>query len=159
MFSAGQFSACEVGDLSGKFGKAVPVSNRIVSSPTLMYDPLGYYQFNYLKQVETANQWASVVFHCSTGARLFCAKFLLDSAGTSTCAANGAFTLSSTPESDLALYTVEELTSSVLITAFVAFTFGICSMCLVFVMQKPSADDDDDSLAMQDSQQKNNIAL
>ena len=73
-YNAGNYSTCEYGDLSGKFGAVFPNSTGFVSSAVLV-DKLPYFNTNYLANTQNAAMFASIVFHCeSTGARVLCAK-------------------------------------------------------------------------------------
>lgn len=55
---------CEVGDLSGKFGKPLIDDGRLWGRNSELASPSQYFQFLEGK---------SVVFHCNSGARAFCA--------------------------------------------------------------------------------------
>ena len=70
----GNLNACEVGDLSGKFGLSISQGAGVFRPPknAVLYDPLGPIQFQYGK----VTGWKSVVFHCNDEAktRLFCAE-------------------------------------------------------------------------------------
>ena len=72
-YSSGQFSACEVGDLSGKFGIANVVDNNTLTSSGPWSDPIGPTTYSYAQASASSNQWQSIVFHCGDGTRLFCA--------------------------------------------------------------------------------------
>jgi hypothetical protein len=85
-YSAGNYSACERGDLSGKFGAVIPDSNGFVQSPGVLVDNLPYFNSNYLTAEQTSTMWASIVFHCaSNGDRVLCAKFSPQSADLQHC--------------------------------------------------------------------------
>lgn len=81
----GQYALCQVGDLSGKFGIATAGgSNGLVfSQSSFIYDYQPAYVANYLQNSSYSTMWSSIVFHCSTNARLVCAKFQLVAAGQS----------------------------------------------------------------------------
>jgi hypothetical protein len=52
----------------------------------LLTDYQPAYAANYLTSDAISSPWSSIVFHCSTGARLLCAKFeLIESSQTSVC--------------------------------------------------------------------------
>ena len=66
IFNSGQFSACEVGDTSGKFGVALAsnpkaLSNIVFSSNGVLTDPLPPYVYNYNQVGITSNMWYSMV--------------------------------------------------------------------------------------------------
>ena len=83
VYSKGDFSQCELGDLSGKHGSALPSGGLIFDHSNILYDAIPVYSYNYLKDSgnntgpRTAFAWASIVFHCrADDTRLFCAKFI-----------------------------------------------------------------------------------
>jgi hypothetical protein len=83
VYSAGLYSQCEVGDLSGKFGTVKPV-NGIMQQLTPLMDYQPPYAANYLVGTALSKFFSSVVFHCpSGGTRLICAKLQLVPAGQS----------------------------------------------------------------------------
>lgn len=77
VYSEGKYSACEIGDISGKNGKLMPKHGTLVfelSTPFVDYQPP--YEVNYNAVDTNSLQWTSVVFHCpATNGRLVCAKF------------------------------------------------------------------------------------
>jgi hypothetical protein len=79
VYSTGRHYACEVGDLSGKFGRMMPDPanpRRFVGS---YVDPSPPLTPNFGKADGIANQWASFVVHCpSDNSRVMCAAFLRD---------------------------------------------------------------------------------
>lgn len=81
VYGQGDYSQCELGDLSGKMGMAFPSSGRIFDQSQTLEDVIPVYSYNYMQDSlssspHTAFSWASIVFHCkSGGTRLFCAKF------------------------------------------------------------------------------------
>jgi len=81
VYGEGDYSQCELGDLSGKLGLAFPTTGRIFDQSQTLQDLIPVHSYNYMKNSggnspHTAFSWASIVFHCkSGGARLFCAKF------------------------------------------------------------------------------------
>ena len=68
-FALGKYGSCEVGDLSGKFGRVYPAkdSNQVFAFQSSI-DYLPPYVADY------GISWYSVVFHCFDGSRLLCAK-------------------------------------------------------------------------------------
>jgi len=79
----GEYQFCEVGDLSGKFGKMMPnsaVDLTFEGEEILDYfGPLkANYDVNYDAPEEgITKSWVSIVFHCaSDGSRQFCAKLI-----------------------------------------------------------------------------------
>lgn len=81
VYGQGDYSQCELGDLSGKLGLAFPSSGRIFDQSKTLQDVMPVHSYNYMEDSRsssphTAFSWASIVFHCkSGGTRLFCAKF------------------------------------------------------------------------------------
>jgi hypothetical protein len=82
LYSSGTYSDCEVGDISGKFGVAMPISGSVFSA-TGMMDNTPPYISNYRNNIKNSIQWSSVIFHCGS-TRLVCAEFTTNLAG---CAA------------------------------------------------------------------------
>uniref|UniRef100_A0A7S4DBL7 Superoxide dismutase copper/zinc binding domain-containing protein n=1 Tax=Heterosigma akashiwo TaxID=2829 RepID=A0A7S4DBL7_HETAK len=78
-YSAGNYSICEVGDLSGKFGKVYPSDDDDdifqFNLDEEIIDPLAPYPINYNSELGFSKPWTSIVWHCSSGDRLICAKF------------------------------------------------------------------------------------
>lgn len=75
-YNTGNYSTCERGDLSGKFGAVFPNSNGFITSNGVLVDKLPYFNANYLYAEPTSTMWASMVVHCaSSGARVLCGKF------------------------------------------------------------------------------------
>eukprot|EP01084_Bolivina_argentea_P184604 318384_1 len=64
---------CEVGDLSGRFGMVTASKTGKLRAKGVVADKCSGASLN----PESVHQ-RSIVFHCSTGERLFCAKFELD---------------------------------------------------------------------------------
>jgi len=90
LFASGNRTECEVGDLSGKFGKSIPTTGSIFSSgPYVDYRPPD--EINYGTSTPKSFPWTSVVFHCGS-ARVLCA--LLSKTDLTACAP--AFTSSPT---------------------------------------------------------------
>ena len=77
--SRGEYQKCEVGDLSGKFGKVVPISPYNLIYEFESEDVFGPVKANFdVNEYDgITKSWASAVFHCSAdgGSRQFCAKF------------------------------------------------------------------------------------
>lgn len=71
----GKYQFCQIGDLSGKFGKAMPTSSDLVFQESLLIDYSPPYISNYLQDDSISSMWSSIVFHCSDNTRLLCAKF------------------------------------------------------------------------------------
>ncbi len=87
-YSGGAYEACELGDLSGKFGTAAMTNNKFAQVVPLI-DTTPPYGSQYMKTapVNAASTWASVVFHCGADkSRFLCAKLSLVRDGqTSPC--------------------------------------------------------------------------
>eukprot|EP01035_Chromulina_nebulosa_P020958 gene20958-27162_t len=93
VYGKGDYSECEVGDLSGKFGTIYPSSGYTFSSSAPLSDLYPPYISNYDKNLKNSYMWSSVVFHCaSTGTRLLCAEL----SETDTSACSSAFGILST---------------------------------------------------------------
>lgn len=81
IFSSGQYSNCEVGDISGKFGTAYGSGNGDLKLFTsnhsrILVDNYPPLESNFNTNLKNSKMWSSIVFHCSSNsARLFCAKF------------------------------------------------------------------------------------
>jgi hypothetical protein len=101
-YQAGQYSNCEVGDLSGKFGNIVPVDgqSKAVNSDVFI-DPNSPFNYNYgaggssatgTGSMDLSLPWNSIVFHKSSDkSRFFCALLLKDNSGKSPCDDGMAF--------------------------------------------------------------------
>jgi hypothetical protein len=79
---------CEVGDLSGKFGVALPTTNggSTFQSSDILQDSIPALLTNFYTSNNRAQMWSSFVFHCNdNGARVACGNFVLtdeDATGT-----------------------------------------------------------------------------
>ena len=68
-YKGGDYSSCEVGDISGKIGSLQPtVPNGRVFTLPLFIDFQPAYVFSYNKKVVTSLPWQSIVFHCPNAA-------------------------------------------------------------------------------------------
>ena len=91
IYNSGNYSNCERGDFSGKFGVVVAGSNGYINSDTLasngvLVDYIPYFNSNYMTNTVDATMWTSLVVHCKTGgARVLCAKFSSDATDLSYC--------------------------------------------------------------------------
>lgn len=86
-YADGEYQLCEVGDLSGKFGKMMPESAAdLTFKDEVILDHLGPLQANYdVTEEGIRKSWLSIVFHCTTDySRQFCAKFLRSSVSSKT---------------------------------------------------------------------------
>jgi len=83
LFKAGQYGVCEVGDLSGKYGLIMrkSLTSNIFARTVTWADYLPPYIANYDTTTSIIKPWTSIVFHCTTGARLVCAKFVQSDEG------------------------------------------------------------------------------
>jgi hypothetical protein len=136
--SSGRFSVCEVGDLSGKFGSVTPNNNIIQASPVHLMDPLAPYTVNLGSADTTSTQWNSVVFHCSNGTRLFCAKLEVDTGVTSQCFKGGAYVFDTeTNDAETLKYTQQEMTDNILVSVFMTiFGTALISFLIWFSMEQ-----------------------
>jgi len=130
-YQKGQFGLCEVGDLSGKFGKLTypPPNNVATRTGSNIYsDPSAAYVEDYLvanaghTPTPTPNgmnitlPWSSVVWHASNGPeRVLCAQFVEDTTNSSPCYAGLAFGNIAAPDAPTpaTTYTSEEVATSV----------------------------------------------
>jgi len=79
IFQRGDYGACEVGDISGKFGYVTgnDDNTNIFQSTHTYIDYLPPYEINYNNILGIIKPWTSIVFHCRyNNARLFCGKFI-----------------------------------------------------------------------------------
>lgn len=79
VFANGDYNLCEVGDLSGKFGKALPLSaNSNVFDSDVLLDPYAPLISDYNSNSIVTLGWKSVNFHCldTAGSRFLCGQFL-----------------------------------------------------------------------------------
>ena len=116
---------CEVGDLSGKFGSLPYNENLLFTSSTFLIDNYPPYPEAYLvNDLPFWTMWASVVFHCSNGNRLLCAKFQT----TESTSCKFPSTTSNDDDSDgiFKKSLVKDYFIAMIITGF--FTF--CGLCL-----------------------------
>jgi hypothetical protein len=96
MYSAGHHYACEVGDLSSKFGWMKPVSTNTLRYEGSQYDPSPPMTPNFKQPASgIATEWASLVVHCpKDSARMVCASFefqgIQASADTSETSSSGS---------------------------------------------------------------------
>jgi hypothetical protein len=68
-YKAGDYSSCEVGDLSGKIGSLKPtVPNGRVFMLPLFIDFQPAYDYNYKMETAASLPWYSIVFHCPNAA-------------------------------------------------------------------------------------------
>lgn len=75
-YSSGHYNLCEVGDISGKFGRMTPAEGTLVFKGD-MIDPNPPMDAHFGEGDLLAKQWSSMVFHCpADNARLFCAQFV-----------------------------------------------------------------------------------
>lgn len=83
-FQNGQVNACELGDLSGKFGPILDDNNDMIYTSggfVNSYDPIPVYDYNFKAYSDRVNPpigqtWASLVVHCGqTTTRVLCADF------------------------------------------------------------------------------------
>eukprot|EP01038_Epipyxis_sp_PR26KG_P005159 gene5159-7182_t len=83
-YAAGHYALCEVGDISGKFGKLLPAASGSLVFKASMVDPNPPLAVNYQTSDLISKQWASIVFHCpADNSRLFCAQLIRDKCSAS----------------------------------------------------------------------------
>ena len=124
---------CEVGDLSGKFGKLTSSDNKIFTSSNFLIDNYPPYPQDYLvDDLPFWTMWASVVFHCS-GSRLLCAKF------EETPSASCIFPSTSSSDDDNGVYSKDK-TKDYFIAMIVCVIVAFLSLCGCFwaMQQKQS---------------------
>jgi hypothetical protein len=78
---------CEVGDLSGKFGKITLPSNKKATASAILTDFLPPYALNYDLNTAISTGWYSMVFHCGdqSGTRIACGDFQVTDGTTNKC--------------------------------------------------------------------------
>jgi hypothetical protein len=153
-YQKGDYSMCEVGDLSGKFGKALESSTdgtAIFSQQDILSDYVPAYDFNYLTTSDpTSIQWASMVFHCAdgtsnNGARLVCAKFLLEDSSSDSSCGSAPSTSSSGGSNSWKITEWGDLTKLLLALAVVfVFVASIFAFRILRMMDIPKNNIDDD---------------
>jgi hypothetical protein len=75
-YASGHHAECEVGDISGKFGRMMPTVAGEKLFVGVASDPNPPIQSNFFMGDGVAKQWASLVVHCpEDNARLVCAEF------------------------------------------------------------------------------------
>lgn len=77
LYNNGNYSNCEVGDLSGKFGILNDTGTSMFYSTGVLTDFYPALISNYKYNMKNSEMWSSMVFHCGTSAapRLVCADF------------------------------------------------------------------------------------
>jgi len=77
LYNNGNYSSCEVGDLSGKFGVVNDTDTSVVYESGTLTDYFPPLVNNFKNDITNANMWSSIVFHCGNAAapRLLCADF------------------------------------------------------------------------------------
>ena len=78
-YSSGHYETCELGDLSGKFGNAMPASTSNLVFSGSDYDVAAPIAANYFNGTSRLSPypWNSIVFHCpADNTRLFCADLV-----------------------------------------------------------------------------------
>lgn len=125
-YEKGKYSMCEVGDISGKHGTAMPASaENLLFSVANFNDYLPPYVYNYLRQDSTSLMWTSFVFHCAQNSnRLVCAKF----STTNFVPCSSAFesmSSSTSSSSSNGKYSAGDIAISVIIPSFVFLGLGL----------------------------------
>jgi hypothetical protein len=72
-YKQGFLSNCEVGDISGKYGKVLP-NHKLKFKRVDISDPVPPLVVDFDKNNAVGAKWASVVFHCGKD-KLVCARF------------------------------------------------------------------------------------
>lgn len=98
LYNNGNYSFCEVGDLSGKFGSINDTGTSLVYESGTLTDYFPPLISNYKYDMTNADMWSSIVFHCGNAAapRLLCADFSM----TTTDACADAFSSFSSDSDD-----------------------------------------------------------
>lgn len=126
-FQAGSFGLCEIGDLSGKFGKiAYPPPNNVatLTGSSIYIDPTAPYvqDFKVARAGVTPGPgadvtlpWNSIVWHATSGERILCAQFVEDTLNNSPCYQGLAFGNVANPDTPVAdeTFTKGEMATSV----------------------------------------------
>jgi hypothetical protein len=134
----GQYSLCEVGDLTGKFGSVYPTSstNLQFSISTPWTDYLPPYAYDFDRADLTSNMWSSIVFHCkSPSAYLLCAKLsMTDLQSCSSDFAQISSLNSGSSSSDSGSngqYSAGSLAAGILVSMFSFFFIGMGTLYLL----------------------------
>lgn len=132
----GQYSLCEVGDLTGKFGTIYPKSSSnlqfAITSPWT--DPVPPYPYNFDRADLASNMWSSIVFHCkSPSAYLLCAK--LSSTDLQSCASDfdviSAYNNPNDDDGSDGQYSSGSLAAGILVSMFSFFFIGMGTLYLL----------------------------
>jgi hypothetical protein len=127
---------CEVGDLSGKFGRQYDTAgNRLFSSKGTLVDYQPPYNANYADANEVSNMWTSVVFHCGKDAsRLVCGKITV-SPPTAIPSVSPSFSPTRNPtEADSEEQANSSGDDNKKVTESTSFIAGISVACVVVVI-------------------------
>eukprot|EP01031_Cornospumella_fuschlensis_P029834 gene29834-36024_t len=128
-YANGEYSRCEVGDISGKNGVAYPVSDTDLSfSLTDFVDYQPPYAYNYKTQDQDSLMWSSIVFHCAAdNTRLVCAE--LSNTNLVPCAVdlNSFSTGNNDNNDDDKQFTDTDLTVAIVVCTIVAGLMGVAA--------------------------------
>jgi hypothetical protein len=130
-YGKGEYALCQVGDLSGKFGYAVETftGSKLFVRSTILTDEQPPYVSNFLTSDSISTKWSSIVFHCSTGARLVCAKFQLIADGQpSACTFPNTYKKGIAPIA-IAVIVISVVLFSGIVTLLALFFTGYLSIC------------------------------
>ncbi len=132
----GQYSLCEVGDLTGKFGVIYPktTANFQFTTPVPWTDYLPPYPYNFDRADLVSNMWSSIVFHCrSPSAYLLCAK--LSTTELSSCNADfssiSSYSSNNNDDGSGGEYSPGSLAAGILVSMFSFFFIGMGTLYLL----------------------------
>ncbi len=156
-YTEGNFTACELGDLSGKFGYAH--TDNLIFTSGIIKDPLGPFVTDY------NSKWLSIVWHCmaSNMDRFLCAKLETDNDPSyeSTCLENHGYDESADSENDSALelnYTREQLVEGIIISVVLSIILTLaCYAASVFCINKDKKESTKTTVARQGDQNNRTV--
>lgn len=82
-YRRGNYGQCRVGDISGKFGTALPSQPNVFLRESSFQDYQPPYISDYAHSNKLTGMWSSVVFRCLDNTRLVCAKLNIVHTGSS----------------------------------------------------------------------------
>lgn len=127
VYANGEYSRCEVGDISGKNGVAYPTSDTdLTFSLSNFVDYQPPYAYNYKTQDQDSLMWSSIVFHCAgDNIRMVCAE--LSNTNLIPCAVQlNSFSTNESDDDDKQ-FTDTDLTVAIIVCTIVAGAMGLAA--------------------------------
>jgi hypothetical protein len=136
-YAAGEYSKCEIGDISGKNGIVYPTSStNLKFTISDFMDYLPPYNFNYNRTDLNSLPWTSFIFHCAqNNDRLVCGK--LSTTDLSACSAYYP-ECSSSSSNRKGKFSVGAVAAAAIVPSVVLFAVGI--IIGYYVLSKKSDD-------------------